>query len=175
MGALSPAFLNLIHLEAGEALFISAGRLHAYLHGAGVELMANSDNVLRGGLTIKHMDAPELLSILEFTQTPSEVLCPVLESPGVRRYDTPAEEFSLSEITVAEGLSFQGKEGHGVEIWFCVQGEAELLEQSSRKRLVISKGTSVLVPAALAGYRVEGNALFYRASLPFSLKKGGDI
>jgi len=62
IGVLSPLFLNLVEVKPGEALFLRAGQLHAYLQGVGIELMANSDNVLRGGLTPKHIDVAELLS-----------------------------------------------------------------------------------------------------------------
>ena len=63
---LSPVFLNTVRLQPGEAMLLQAGQLHAYLDGTGVELMANSDNVLRGGLTPKHVDVPELLKVLRF-------------------------------------------------------------------------------------------------------------
>ena len=66
IGILSPILLNLVHLQPGEAMNIPAGELHAYLEGAGIELMANSDNVLRGGLTPKYVDVSELLNILTF-------------------------------------------------------------------------------------------------------------
>ena len=64
---LAALLLNRLVLEPGEAIFLPAGNLHAYLHGTGVEMLANSDNVLRGGLTPKHVDVPELLRVLDFT------------------------------------------------------------------------------------------------------------
>ena len=80
-GVLAALLLNLVVLAPGEALYLPAGNLHAYLSGAGVELMANSDNVLRGGLTSKHVDVAELLRVLDFTpHTP-----PVLHGVGRRR------------------------------------------------------------------------------------------
>lgn len=66
--------LNRISLGPGEGIYLPAGNLHAYLHGVGVEVMANSDNVLRGGLTPKHVDVPELLRVLDFTPTPEDRL-----------------------------------------------------------------------------------------------------
>ncbi|MCB2148000.1 MAG: mannose-6-phosphate isomerase, class I, partial [Deltaproteobacteria bacterium] len=98
MGVLSPALLNLICLEPGQAMFLPAGQLHAYLDGVGIELMANSDNVLRGGLTPKHVDVPELLSVFRFEETPIKILEPVTVGPAESGYDCPAEEFSLTVI-----------------------------------------------------------------------------
>ena len=68
--------LNRVHLDPGEAIYLPAGNLHAYLRGVGVEVMANSDNVLRGGLTPKHVDVPELLRVLDFTPATEEIVAP---------------------------------------------------------------------------------------------------
>ncbi len=93
-GVLASLLLNRVTLAPGEALFLPAGNLHAYLNGAGIELMANSDNVLRGGLTPKHVDVPELLRVLDFTPSPPPVLRGRPDGDWVR-YDTPIEEFLL--------------------------------------------------------------------------------
>ena len=87
-GVLAALLLNRVTLAPGEALYLPAGNLHAYLSGAGVELMANSDNVLRGGLTPKHVDVPELLRVLDFHAQPPPVLTGVADGDWVR-YDTP--------------------------------------------------------------------------------------
>lgn len=98
-GVLAALLLNRIHLEPGEALFLSAGNLHAYLQGTGVEIMANSDNVLRGGLTPKHIDVPELLRVLDFTPVSRDDLSPAVRTVNAERiYLTPAREFRLSRI-----------------------------------------------------------------------------
>lgn len=165
IGILAPALLNLVLLNPGEALYLSAGCLHAYLEGVGMELMANSDNVLRGGLTPKHVDVPELLNVLQFEETFPEILTPVQEAPGVRRYITPAEEFSLSEITVSGDLRFENRLEAGVEILFCLKGEAKAFDGSAEGKLALSKGMSMIVPAAVAGYALEGKAVFYRATM----------
>lgn len=96
---LSPVYLNLIELEPGEALYLDAGILHAYLSGIGIELMANSDNVLRGGLTEKHIDLDELERILRFECVNPEILKPDMDDGS---YYTPAGEFRLSKITVGD-------------------------------------------------------------------------
>jgi len=98
-GVVTALLLNLVTLQPGEALFLGSGRLHAYLKGTGVEIMANSDNVLRGGLTSKHIDVGTLLEVVD--PTPSR---PVVQRPalvgGVATYEAPVPEFSLSRIEV---------------------------------------------------------------------------
>ena len=85
IGVLSPLVLNLVCLRPGEAMYLPAGELHAYLHGTGIELMANSDNVLRGGLTPKHVDLDELLNVLTFKEKSVERLMPEKQHDGVSR------------------------------------------------------------------------------------------
>src|SRR4029079_8168928 len=101
-GVLASMLLNRISLRAGEGIYLPAGNLHAYLHGVGVEVMANSDNVLRGGLTPKHVDVPELLRVLDFHAGPPPVLTGVADGGWVR-YDTPAEEFLLRRCAATSG------------------------------------------------------------------------
>ncbi len=99
IGIVGALLLNLVVLAPGEALYLDAGNLHAYLEGTGVELMANSDNVLRGGLTPKHVDVPELLSVLDFVDGPAKVLRPTGAPEAV--YATPAPDFRLSRLTLS--------------------------------------------------------------------------
>jgi mannose-6-phosphate isomerase len=93
-GVLAALLLNLVVLKPGEALYLPAGNLHAYLSGAGIELMASSDNVLRGGLTSKHVDVAELLRVLDFDSSAPPVLHGT-KADGWVRYDTGASEFLL--------------------------------------------------------------------------------
>lgn len=93
-GILSAALLNLVVLEPGEALYLDAGQLHAYVDGCGVEIMANSDNVLRGGLTQKHIDVAELLNIVRYEPIEDPRL--LVEADGT--YSVPAEEFVLRRV-----------------------------------------------------------------------------
>ena len=89
-GVLAALLLNRLSLRPGEGIYLPAGNLHTYLHGVGIEVMANSDNVLRGGLTPKHVDVPELLRVLDFTPA-SEALRPRRSEDGMELvYDTPA-------------------------------------------------------------------------------------
>ncbi|SDR82608.1 mannose-6-phosphate isomerase, type 1 [Friedmanniella luteola] len=101
-GVLAALLMNRVALTPHQAVFLPAGNLHAYLHGGGVEVMANSDNVMRGGLTPKHVDVDELLAILDFTPGFSGYVEPVEETPGCWRYPTPAPEFALWRLEPRE-------------------------------------------------------------------------
>lgn len=92
--------MNLVTLQRGEGLFVDAGVLHAYVRGLGVEIMAASDNVLRGGLTPKHIDVPELLAIVDTTPGPARVIRPRGDGEGIERYDSPAPDFALASAVV---------------------------------------------------------------------------
>jgi len=113
IGILSPLFLNVVELGIGEALYQGAGELHAYLDGFGVELMANSDNVLRGGLSPKHIDVPELLRVLDFKSTIPQALHAVDNGSSIRYFSSPAAEFSLalSDIRLENSLCLSSKTG----------------------------------------------------------------
>ncbi len=166
IGVLSPAFLNLICLEPGQAMFLPAGELHAYLDGTGIELMANSDNVLRGGLTPKHIDVPELLRVLDFTAGKPDVILPRKISEYESIYDSSAEEFVLSVISLAPGMSDAQFFPRSVEILLCTQGAATLT--AGEQSLSVVKGMSVMVPCAAETYHLRGNAIFYKAAVPSS-------
>jgi len=164
IGVLSPIFLNLICLEPGQAMFLPAGELHAYLDGVGIELMANSDNVLRGGLTPKHIDVPELLRVLDFTAGKPTVILPIKISEYESIYDSSAEEFVLSVISLRPGMSDAQFFPQSVEILLCTQGEAILT--AGEQSLSLAKGMSVMVPCAAETYHLKGNATFYKAAVP---------
>jgi mannose-6-phosphate isomerase len=102
-GIVISLLLNRVTLSKGEVLYLPAGNIHAYLSGLGIELMAASDNVLRGGLTPKHIDVPELLSVLDFTPLPVPLLAPVHPSPGVAVYRPDVPDFELVIIAPPAG------------------------------------------------------------------------
>ena len=166
VGAFSPLLLNLIRLEPGEAVFLAPGQLHAYLQGVGIELMANSDNVLRGGLTPKHVDAGELLKVVRFEPLEVKTIPPVPVRPGEKEYPTPAGEFRLSAITVAPGADYLSPAGRSIEILLCTRGDARIYDAGRGGATRMPKGCSVLVPAAVDRYRIEGNATLYKAFVP---------
>ncbi|MBN9108513.1 MAG: mannose-6-phosphate isomerase, class I [Pseudonocardia sp.] len=163
-GVLAAMLLNHIVLQPGEALYLPAGNLHAYLSGAGVEVMANSDNVLRGGLTPKHVDVPELLRVLDFDSAPPPV-CAWHDEHGWVAYDTPAVEFRLRRF-VADGPqdSVQVPDG-GPRILMGTSGAA--LVRCDASVLKLSPGTAVFLPASDHGVVVDsatpGTQLFLAA------------
>jgi len=165
-GILSPLFLNLVCLQPGQALFLSSGELHAYLSGLGIELMANSDNVLRGGLTPKHVDVPELLTVLRFEEKKLEVLNPVATGACEASYKTRAEEFFLSVISPQQGKPYQSEMKRSVEIMICVDGNTRIVDQAGKNQVSLSKGQSVIVPSKALPYRIEGEGVLYKAGIP---------
>ncbi len=166
VGVLSPALLNLVQLQPGEALFLEAGELHAYLGGVGVELMANSDNVLRGGLTTKHVDVDELVHVLTFSDGVPAVTRGEPLNRFERVYTAPVREFRLSTISLGEGEEWMASTRSGVEILLCTRGHfsAELSGDGASR--IVGKGQSVLVPAASGSYRVSGSGTLFRATVP---------
>jgi mannose-6-phosphate isomerase len=166
IGIFGPMLLNLVELNPGEALFLPAGELHAYLKGVGLELMANSDNVLRGGLTPKHVDVPELLKVLNFQPRSIQILEAIKKTQNERVYASKADEFVLSMISIANGIPYQSSESRGVEILLCTEGSASLEDTGSREIIPIKKGDSVIIPAAVTGYTATGDARIYKAAVP---------
>ncbi len=165
-GVLAPLFLHFLVLAPGDAIFTGPGVLHAYLEGLGIELMANSDNVVRGGLTPKHVDVGELLAILRFEPQPPRLLDST-RSAGERRFERVAEEFALSVIEVKAGEDYRGS-GGSVEILLCSRGEGVIksLGKPAGAAISFARGDSLLVPATAGDYRIAGDATLFRASTP---------
>ncbi|WP_330272580.1 mannose-6-phosphate isomerase, class I [Lentzea sp. NBC_00516] len=143
-GVLAALLLNRIVLQPGEAIHLPAGNLHAYLRGTGIEILANSDNVLRCGLTPKHVDVPELLRVLDFTCGDMEVLLGEEIQPGVRIYRTPAPEFELSRLDLAGETRINHE---GPQIMICTEG-AVVLTNVRGEELRLARGESVWLPAS---------------------------
>ncbi len=166
IGAVASLLLQHLVLEPLQAVYLEAGRLHAYLCGTGVEIMASSDNVLRGGLTPKHVDVPELLRVLRF-DAPRVAPTPTQRRSALElSYDTPAAEFALSRID----LDAQQLEAPllGPELWLCVAGKAELqLPCASGEAEVqaLRKGQACFLPAHLGTLRISGSARLFRATV----------
>ena len=156
------------HLAPGEGIFTGAGTLHAALSGTAVELQANSDNVLRGGLTVKHVDVPEFLRVARFAPQEVAVLNPAADATGERRYPTPAAEFALSSVALDRlprdtGLFSAAVDGP--EILLFLHGEAVVTDAHGRS-LSCRSGEALFVPAAVAGYHACGTGLLFRARVP---------
>jgi mannose-6-phosphate isomerase len=153
-GVLAALMMNRIEFGPYDAIYLPPGDLHAYLRGGGIEIMANSDNVLRGGLTPKHIDVDELLAVLDFTPTcPTPIPC-LEEAPGVFAYQAPAEEFALWRVEPAgEARTLPG--GKTGRVVLVVDGLATL--QTPTAELVLSRGQSAFVYAdEVVGYAGDG-------------------
>lgn len=165
-GVLVALLMNLVELAPGEAFFMGAGNAHVYLHGLGVEIMANSDNVLRGGFTPKHIDVPELLKVLDFTNGPIEILTGQLDAASSddtvceEIYNAPVRDFRLSRLTI-NGGRLRLDNGYP-QIVLAVEGNAELIDDSGQP-LPLTKGESAYVPAT-AAITVTGTAVLFRAT-----------
>jgi mannose-6-phosphate isomerase len=143
-GVLAALLMNRITLQPGDALFMPPGNLHAYLSGGGVEIMANSDNVMRGGLTPKYINLDELLTILDFTPGLRGLITPSEESRGVWRYPTPAPEFALWRVEPGDEPVVAPATGGG-RVLLVTDGDLTLTSSTSRLDLV--RGESALLSA----------------------------
>lgn len=162
VGALAVLLLNRIVLRAGEAIYLPPGNLHAYLRGTAVEILANSDNILRCGLTPKHVNVPELLRVVDFSHGDMPVLRGEGVSENLRVYHTPADEFELSVLCWPAGTAGGGGEvvleHAGPQILVCTEGSATLdtargtrsLRRGDSAWLPASEGTVSVSPAAAA-------------------------
>lgn len=157
-GVLAALLLNRISLKPGEGIFLPAGNLHSYLHGVGMEVMANSDNVLRGGLTPKHVDVPELLRVLDFDPVPDARVGTHRE--GIELiYDTPATEFAASVLTLdGEALGHEvdaPSRYDGPQILVCTDGSVTARAKSGEVRM--DRGAAAWVAADDGPIRVEAS------------------
>ena len=155
-GVVTALLLNLVTLGSGEALFLGAGNLHAYLRGTGVEIMANSDNVLRGGLTSKHVDVRTLIEVVEAKPIVPEVQRP---SPvdGVARYETPVPELALDRIELDGGITVTVRRGPAILL--CTAGHAEVGD------LILDRGSAAWLPASDGVVELTGRATVFRAGV----------
>jgi len=149
-GVLASLLLNRLSLAPGEALYLPAGNLHAYLEGVGVEVMANSDNVLRGGLTPKHVDVPELLRVLDFTPAEDVLVVPETIRGGAEIvYPTPAPEFAVSILHLdgeSLGHEIDAPTRHdGPQILLCTDGAATV--QANGSAVALKRGAAAWVGA----------------------------
>ncbi|HUX22479.1 MAG TPA: mannose-6-phosphate isomerase, class I, partial [Spirochaetia bacterium] len=133
----------------------------------GIELMANSDNVLRGGLTPKHIDVAELLSVLVFEPGDRAIIQPTSKGDCLSGYNTPTAEFRLGRIQCSRGRRFHSRQERSVEILLCVAGEGSVdwIGPSSGS-LKLKRGDSFLVPAGVPAYEVSGSLDLFRADVP---------
>ena len=171
-GIFSIYMLNLVHLKPGEAIYLAAGVLHSYLEGSGIEIMASSNNVIRGGLTSKHVDVPELLKNVIFEASEPEIIHPT-RIPGSREwvFKTPVTEFELRRIEVTEAQPHSNGSDHSAEILILVDvnRDAHVAVTSGELSLNLQKGSSFFVPFGV-GYTIctDHTAVLYKATVPQS-------
>ena len=167
-GIFSIYLLNLVRLKPGEATYQSAGTLHAYLEGVNVELMANSDNVLRGGLTPKNIDVPELLRVLNFSDGKAEIIRGKNASAVETIFPTPAAEFELSRLQLVDKQSFHSGIRNGPDILIVLNGA--VMARCENDSLQLNSCEIMLAPQSTS-YALETtgkSALMFKASLPSS-------
>lgn len=162
-GAVLSLLLNPVTLRAGEALFIPTGAVHAYVSGLGIEVMSSSDNVLRAGLTPKHIDAGEALRCMDFHGAPPVRIAPEMNGRGTGIYYAPVDDFelSVSEITGGEWIPIPG---FGPRILLGVSGDLEIGVGGEVE--TISTGQAIFVSAAEGTIRVRGNGKLVQAGVP---------
>jgi mannose-6-phosphate isomerase len=164
-GIFSIYFFNLLHLHPGQAVFQGAGLPHAYLEGQNVEIMSNSDNVLRGGLTPKHVNVQELLKHVNFEATVPNIITGKQVESVREIFPTPAADFELSRLQMARGQSLH-RISHSVEIFLIFSGSAEIKETGG-KSFRRDKGEAwVSFDGASFDITADLDTMVYQASIP---------
>ncbi len=162
-GIFSIYFFNLVHLKKGEGIYQPAQMPHAYLEGQNVEIMANSDNVLRAGLTDKHIDVPELLRHVRFQETVPNILGSAAEVAKENSFPSPAAEFELYQYHLeSESINLVS---YSAEILLVLNGEAQI--QSGDQSINLTKGKAAFINANTS-YSIcsTGDAEIFRATVP---------
>lgn len=187
IGVVAALLLNHVVLQPGQAIYLPAGNMHAYVRGLGVEVLANSDNVLRGGLTSKHVDLPELTHVLDFTPATLAIQQPDTNSatadPGEAVYPTPAREFRLSRVEVS-ATSAVGLSPRGAQILLCVDGAVRVDRASTAganggpgtdqgKPIELVPGRSVYAGAGCGAVTLSGHGTVFRATAGLQPAPGG--
>ncbi len=157
-GVIAAMLLNHVRLQPGEALYLGAGVPHAYLQGLGVEIMANSDNVLRCGLTPKHVDVPELLRVVRFEASEPGVLRPEAAADGEEVYETPIDEFRLSRYVLPKDAEPREITASVPQILLCTAGAVRVGPTE------LTRGEAMFVPAGET-VGVAGQGTVFRATV----------
>lgn len=163
-GVVTSLLLNPVSLQPGEAMFVPAGGVHAYLRGTAIEVMANSDNVLRAGLTGKHVDVDELLANVDYVAAPPIRIAPEIFHGATRVYFAPVDDFELS-ITAVDGDAPHPLPGHGPRLLLCVEGGVVVSSRHDGTEK-LRRGDSVFVPASEGALEVYGHGTLVQADVP---------
>lgn len=163
-GLLCFYLFNIVHLKQGEGIFQDAGIPHAYLRGQNIELMACSDNVIRGGLTPKYVDIPELLKIIDCTEITPKVIAPAEQKNGYTTYQTPSQDFALANLNYQQGYQCE-LVAKSAEILLVMQGSLSITADD--KTLLLKQGQSLFIEANTY-YQISGEQAGYAiiAKLP---------
>ena len=161
-GVLAPLLLNLVTLMPGEGLFIRPGTIHSYLEGSGVEVMSSSDNVVRAGLTSKHVDENELLDLAVKNPLEPRIISPEQEAPGILHYSLSNEEvdeFAVRVLSLRDaGNEITRSPEHAAKILLCVEGAARVStsrDASANSMVDLQPGEAAWVPASVAKHTVS--------------------
>jgi mannose-6-phosphate isomerase len=163
VGVVVALLLNHVTLAPGEAIWLPAGNLHSYLRGTGVEVMAASDNVLRGGLTPKRVDVGELLEVLRFESLADPVLRPVEVSPGVVTWPVPVPEFALCRVLLDDRVPSAELAPAGPRVALCVRGE--LLVADADSAVTLHGGQAAFGAASGGRVRISGRGEAFLAGI----------
>lgn len=160
IGLFSPLMLNTVELAPGEAMFLYAEIPHAYVQGTGLEIMANSDNVLRAGLTPKHIDVAELIDNTKFEPIkPEHIRLAPVPREGKMSYPIPVDDFGFDILTATDESKSQYL--RSAEILFCVEGEVTVMSEG--QQLTLKPGESLFVSNNSNLYQYQGNGILARA------------
>jgi len=162
-GVILALLMNHVWLEPGEALFLPAGNIHAYLSGLGVEVMASSDNVLRGGLTPKHVDVAELERVLNFEGGPAELVRTRELSRGLVEFVAPVDDFILYRADLSGDVVLADLNIPGASIVLCTAGEIAI-SNSIEERLVLQRGEAAYLGADAKKFSLAGSGTAFMAT-----------
>ena len=163
-GVAAALLLNPVTLQPGEALFVPAGSMHAYISGLGVEIMASSDNVLRAGLTTKHVDVPSMLACVDYVAAPPVRPAPEYLSRATRAYYAPVDDF---ELLVTEVVPADGRvqvPGRGPRIALALEGATTITTPAGQAEL--ERGQALFIGADERVLAVEGDGVVVQADVP---------
>jgi mannose-6-phosphate isomerase len=165
-GVLVALLLNHVQLQPGEAIWMPAGNLHAYLRGAGVELMAASDNVLRGGLTPKRVDVGELLNVLRFEVLEDPILHSSAVAPGITTWPVPVPDFELLRIDLDGTRPPLEVPATGPRIILALSGDLFVGEAVDGTPVELTPGTAAYASADAGAIKVAGSGQLFVAAVP---------
>lgn len=163
-GVVTSLLLNPVTLHPGEALFVPAGGVHAYLSGLGIEIMASSDNVLRAGLTPKHVDVDELLRNVDYVAAPPIRIASERFHGATRVFYAPVDDFELS-VTELRDDDVHPLPGRGPRVLLCLEGAVDVTDAAGTV-LPLSQGQAAFVPAADGTLTVRGEGRLVEADVP---------